>query len=89
MIFLHMPHWYCLGLGPRLSVDIYRLLYYNNFMTATTKDILLLAAGAVASWVLVLYASREVAPCGYDGQPDAHWQAEFNKLEEKYKREAK
>ena len=54
-----------------------------------TKDILLLAAGAVASWVLVLYASREVAPCGYDGQPDSHWQAEFNKLEEKYKREAK
>jgi len=54
-----------------------------------TRDILLLAAGAVASWVLVLYASREVAPCGYDGQPDAHWQAEFNKLEEKYKREAK
>lgn len=58
-------------------------------MSTMTRDILLLAAGAVASWVLVLYASREVAPCGYDGQPDAHWQAEFNKLEEKYKREAK
>ena len=61
-------------------------------MTATTKDVLLLTAGGIASWLLLSLASFYLAPappCGYDGQPDSHWQAEFNKLEEKYKREAK
>ena len=60
-------------------------------MTATTKDVLLITAGGIASWLLLslasFYLSPPVAPpCGFDGQPDAHWQAEFNKLEEKYKR---
>lgn len=54
-------------------------------MTATTKDILLLAAGVVICWVAMLYATREVAPCGYDGQPDAHWQSEFNKLDHEWR----
>lgn len=50
------------------------------------KDILLLATGALACYLLLSLAAHYLAPpCGFDGQPDAHWQAEFNKLEEKYK----
>ena len=56
------------------------------------KDILLLVTGALACYIGLSVSAHYLAPeipCGYDGQPDSHWQAEFNKLEEKYKREAK
>lgn len=50
------------------------------------KDILLLALGAGICYLGLSIAAHYLAPpCGFDGQPDAHWQAEFNKLEEKYK----
>jgi len=59
-------------------------------MSTTTKDVLFITAGGIASWLLwslaSFYISPPIAPCGFDGQPDAHWQAEFNKLEEKYKK---
>ena len=59
-------------------------------MTPTSRDILLLAIGAVLCYLGLSVAAHYLAPpCGFDGQPDEHWQAEFNKLEEKYKREAK
>jgi len=52
----------------------------------TTRDLIILAIGALASYLLLSIAAHYMAPpCGFDGQPDAHWQAEFNKLEEKYK----
>lgn len=62
-----------------------------SIVTATTKDLLLLALGAMVCYIMLSMAVDSIAPapCGYDGQPDSHWQAEFNKLEEKYKREAK
>ena len=58
-------------------------------MTPTSRDILLLAIGAILSYLMLSIAAHYLAPekpCGFDGQPDAHWQQEFNKLEEKYKR---
>ena len=57
-------------------------------MTPTTRDILLLAIGAVASFLMLVSAAHYLAPekpCGFDGQPDAHWQAEFNKLDHEWK----
>jgi hypothetical protein len=69
-------------------VDICCLLYYNNPVSTTPKDIILLATGAIACYLGLSLAANWLAPektCGFDGQPDAHWQAEFNKLEEKYK----
>ena len=55
----------------------------------TTRDLTILAIGAFVSYLGLSIAAQYLAPekpCGFDGQPDAHWQAEFNKLEEKYKR---
>ena len=55
-------------------------------MTPTIRDILLLAVGALACYLGLSLAGNWIAPpCGFDGQPDPHWQAEFNKLEEKYR----
>lgn len=52
----------------------------------TTRDLTLLAIGALASYLLLSVAANYLAPpCGYDGQPDAHWQAEFNKLDHEWK----
>ena len=53
----------------------------------TTRDLIILAIGASASYLGLAIAAHYLAPpCGFDGQPDAHWKAEFNKLEEKYRR---
>ena len=61
-------------------------------MTPTSRDILILAIGAVACFLMLVSAAHYLAPekpCGFDGQPDAHWRQEFNKLEEKYRGETK
>ena len=47
-------------------------------MTPTSRDIIILAIGAVASFLMLVSAAHYLAPekpCGFDGQPDAHWQA--------------
>ena len=55
-------------------------------MSTTPKDILLLTVGALACYLGLTLAANWIAPpCGYDGQPDAHWQAEFNKLDHEWK----
>ncbi len=57
-------------------------------MTVTNKDILLLAVGTVVCAVMLCLASAALAPekpCGFDGQPDSHWQEEFNKLDHDWK----
>ncbi len=52
----------------------------------TSKDILLLALGAGVCYLLLTIAAHYLAPpCGFDGQPDAHWQAEFNRLDHEWK----
>ena len=85
----HMPHWYCFGRGPFLSIDIWNPLCHNSFVSTTPKDILHLAIGGIASWLILslasFYLSPSVTPCGFDGQPDAHWQEEFNKLDHEWK----
>lgn len=55
-------------------------------MTPTTRDLTLLAVGIVVCYLALSLAANWIAPpCGYDGQPDAHWQAEFNKLDHEWK----
>ena len=57
-------------------------------MTPTSRDILLLAIGAILSYLMLSIAAHYLAPekpCGFDGQPDAHWQAEFNKLDHEWR----
>lgn len=52
----------------------------------TKKDLLLLALGAGVCYLLLTIAAHYLAPpCGFDGQPDAHWQEEFNKLDHEWK----
>jgi len=52
----------------------------------TTRDLTILAIGALASYLLLSVAAHYLAPpCGFDGQPDAHWQAEFNKLDHEWR----
>jgi hypothetical protein len=52
----------------------------------TKKDILILALGAGICYLGLTAAAHYLAPpCGFDGQPDAHWQAEFNKLDHEWK----
>jgi len=55
----------------------------------TRKDLILLALGAGVCYLGITIAADWMAPPCTDGQPDAHWQAEFNKMEEKYKGVAK
>ena len=55
----------------------------------TRKDILLLALGASVCYLGITIAADWMAPPCTDGQPDAHWQEEVNKMEEKYKGVAK
>jgi len=57
-------------------------------MNPTARDYIILAFGALLCYLALGFTAQWLAPetpCGFDGQPDAHWQAEFNKLEEKYK----
>jgi len=62
--------------------------YFQQMITK--KDLLLLATGALFCYLGLSIAAHYLSPpCGFDGQPDAHWQAEFNKMEEKYKGVAK
>jgi len=52
----------------------------------TTRDLTILAIGALASYLLLSIAAHYLSPpCGFDGQPDAHWQEEFNKLDHEWK----
>jgi len=54
----------------------------------TTRDLTLLAIGALASYLLLSVAANYLSPappCGFDGQPDAHWQEEFNKLDHEWR----
>lgn len=51
----------------------------------TTRDLTILAIGALVCYLgLSIAADWMVPPCT-DGQPDAHWQAEFNKLDHDWK----
>ncbi len=55
-------------------------------MTPTSRDIVVLAIGALACYLLLSLAAEWLSPpCGFDGQPDAHWQAEFNKLDHEWR----
>ena len=52
----------------------------------TTRDLTILATGALFCYLGLTLAAHYLAPpCGFDGQPDAHWQAEFNKLDHEWK----
>ena len=54
----------------------------------TTRDITILAIGALSSYLMLSAAANWLSPekpCGFDGQPDAHWQEEFNKLDHEWR----
>ena len=47
---------------------------------------ILLLAGVVMCSVILIEVQRFMAPvCGFDGQPDEHWQLEFNKLDHEWR----
>lgn len=57
-------------------------------MLATKKDYAILILGAALCVVSLFYVRSLLVPeipCGFDGQPDAHWQEEFNKLDHEWK----